>query len=238
MRVIPACGGVVSFVSLIILAVGMATDHWIDFQRATALNPTVTNPATSLASLNPGVSPAVDYNVRNYGLWVGCFLEKSPAQQVSCTYIGSHCFANVCWRRYTTKKPSISKESCLDSRVVPLTNCIAYQFVRAFICLAILIMIIGTSAQLMSLLTSNRTLAAVAGVVVFIAGILTMIGFSIFYGQEFASNGISGIGSMGYSLVLVIVAWPCMLVSGILSCCAASMGIQETEKSNYSASNF
>jgi hypothetical protein len=237
MRVIPIIGGVVSFTALILVAVGMATDHWVNFQRATILNPTIINPGRELAGLTPGKSTAVSYNVRNYGLWVGCYLEKSLSQ-TSCSYIGSKCYTDVCWTRISTASSSVRAQTCLDTRMVPLVNCTAYQFVRAFICMGIIIMIIGTSTQYVSMLTMNRTLAAVAGVVLFVAGIFVMIGFSIFYGQEFAKNGISSISSIGYSLVLVIIAWPIMLLSGIISCCSASMGLQDNEKSNYSTSNF
>jgi uncharacterized membrane protein len=198
MRVVPACGGFLSFVALILLAVGMATDHWVDFElgKSSPLNPTIVNDklVKKMDTRSPfKLSAAVDfttnieYNVRHYGLWIGCYMERSSKVN-SCAYIGSKCYTNVCWVR---KSASSRTETCKDTRMQPLANCGAYQVTRAFICLAILFMVLGTSTQLVSLMTYNRTLAAVAGVVVVIASVLAMMGFSIFYGEEFAKSGVS-----------------------------------------------
>lgn len=197
MRVVPACGGVLSFVALILLAVGMATDHWIDFQlqSSTIMNPTIVNDqlaqgavARSNGELRNSfdVTTNIEYNVKHYGLWIGCFVEKSNSTR-SCTYIGSKCYTDVCWVRKTSNTRA---STCKDTRMAPVKNCTAYQFTRAFICLSIIFMVFGTSLQIVSLLTYNRSLAAVAGVVVVMAGVFAMMGFSIFYGEEYAQDGI------------------------------------------------
>jgi PMP-22/EMP/MP20/Claudin tight junction len=197
MRLIPICGGILSSVALILLAVGMATDHWIDFElhKSSPLNPTILNNDLRTKILARSGAKArktldsttnIEYNVRHYGLWIGCFIERSNST-ASCAYIGSKCFTDVCWIR---KSAESRTETCKDSRMTPLTNCTAYQFTRAFICMAIILMVLGTSTQLVSLMTYNRTLAAVSGVVIVAAGVIAMMGFSIFYGEEFAKNGI------------------------------------------------
>lgn len=245
MRFVPACGGLLSLIALILLAVGMATDHWIDFEvgKSSTLNPTIVNDElvaqiearSGRAARAIDFTTTIEYNVRHYGLWIGCYMERS-AQVNSCSYIGSKCYTDVCWVR---KSANDRTETCKDTRMTPLTNCGAYQFTRAFICIAILLMILGTSTQIVSLMTYNRTLAAVAGVVVVISSVVAMIGFSIFYSEEFAKNGISSAARIGYSLILIAFAWPMMLVSGIMSCCAASMGVRQQYKSDYSSgSNF
>lgn len=209
MRVIPACGGLLSFVALILLAVGMATDHWIDFElgKSSPLNPKIVNDelVQKIEARSGKTARAIDftttieYNVRHYGLWIGCYMERS-AQVNSCSYIGSKCYTDVCWVR---KSSNDRTETCKDTRMKPLTNCGAYQFTRAFICIAILLMILGTSTQMVSLMTYNRTLAAVAGVVVVIASIIAMMGFSIFYSEEFAKNGVSS-GKLSHLPLLFI----------------------------------
>lgn len=203
MRVIPACGGFLSFAALIILAVGMATDHWIDFKfgKSSKLNPTIVNDELKKKVVEEQTrqrqsidfTTTIEYNVRHYGLWIGCYLERN-AQVSSCAYVGSKCYTDVCWVR---KSASSRSETCKDTRMAPLTNCGAYQVTRAFICLAILLMVLGTSTQLVSLMTYNRTLAAVAGVIVVVASILAMMGFSIFYSEEFAKSDISS-GNVSY----------------------------------------
>lgn len=200
MRCIPVCGGILSFVALIILAVGMATDHWVDFtdKKSSSLNTYIVNNNLQQASARSGLSSLnqvandlttnIQYNMKHYGLWIGCYQERFNGT-TSCAYIGSKCYTDVCWIR---KTPGDVKETCKDTKVGPLPNCTAYQFVRAFVVMGIILMVAGTSTQLVSLMTYNRSLAAVAGVVVFAAGILVLLGFSVFYGQEYARKEIEG----------------------------------------------
>jgi hypothetical protein len=236
MRVLAFFGGVTSLVSLLIFAVGIATDHWINFQKTKALNPEIVNDQLQVASGSKFTNDStlmIRYNVRHYGLWIGCYMQR-PNLTISCAYIGSRCYTNVCWVR----RAGIQKqETCKNTRMKPLTNCGGYQFVRVMVCIAILGMIIGTSTQLVSVLISNRSLAAMSGIIVFVSGFLVMIAFSIFYSEEFSKNHANTIGSIGYSLILVAVSWPLMFVAGVLSCCYAGSESKE-EKHGYSSSNF
>lgn len=237
MRLIPLLGGILSCVSLIVLAVGMATDHWLDFYDSTSLNPNILNDALKQRVRSGTISDfttEIVYNVKHYGIWVGCYEERSNATR-SCAFVRFRCQTNVCWIRQSL---GTRQETCKDTRMKPVTNCTAFQFVRAFICVGIFFLVIGAASQLVSLLTNNRTLAAVAGVIIFFSGLVAMAGFAIFYIEEFVKNGVRHIAKIGYSLLLVIIAWPLTLVAGVLSCCAASIGIQKHEKSDYSSSNF
>lgn len=214
MRCIPITGGVLSFLALILLAVGMATDHWVDFLegKSSPMNKFVTNnnlvklnTRSGLSALNQVSSDRttnIEYNLKHYGLWIGCYQERSN-MTTSCAYIGSKCYTDVCWIRQSVDN---RQETCKDSKVGPLPNCTAYQFVRAFIIMGIILMVAGTSTQLVSLMTFNRALAAVAGVVVFAAGILVLLGFSIFYGQEYAKKDIEG-GKKDNCILLRTSCW-------------------------------
>lgn len=122
--------------------------------------------------------------------------------------------------------------------MTPITNCTAYQVVRAFIVMGMLILIVGVSTQVVSLITLNRAMAMLAGVIVFTAGLFVMIAFAIFYSEEMAKNGVNQIAHLGYSFNLIIATWPIALIAGLFSCCAASMGLRHKEVSDYSASNY
>jgi hypothetical protein len=235
MRFLVLCGGVISLASLLILAVGIATNHWINFHKSTNLNPDIVNDQIQVASgskVKSDLTTNITYTVRHYGLWVGCYMERVN-RTMSCAYIGSHCYTNVCWiRRAGLQK----QQTCKDTRMKPLTKCAGFQFVRVLLCLAVLFMLIGTSAQLVCVVTLNRSLAAMSGIIVFVSGFLVMVGFSVFYSEEFSKNHIHTIASIGYSLILVAIAWPLMFLSGIISCCFA--GADNDEKDDYSSSNF
>lgn len=234
MRFIPLCGGILSFVALLLLAVGTATDHWINLTGTKGINGPIVN--TELVDSNAlalDVTTRITYHTKHYGLWIGCYLEQAN-QVKSCAYVNTQCKTYVCWIREEKNRVG----TCMQNRVMPLTNCTAYQFVRAFVVIGVILMVLGTSTQLVSLMTFNRTLAAIAGLVVFLAGFCVMIGFSIFYNEEYATNGAREIGGVGYSLILIAFAWPAMMLSGVLSCCSASIGIRTRMKSDYSASNF
>jgi len=119
-----------------------------------------------------------------------------------------------------------------------IKNCAAYQVVRAFTVLGILVMIFGVAIQLVSLATVNRSLAMLAGLTIFMSGILVMIAFAVFYNEELSKSGLRNIGHIGYSFNLVTASWPITLIAGLISCCAASMGLRHKEVSDYSASNY
>lgn len=104
--------------------------------------------------------------------------------------------------------------------------------------LGVLVMVFGIATQLVSLFTVNRTLAMLGGVVLFGGGVLVMIAFAVFYSELVAKSGVLDYGRVGYSLKLVLAAWPIAMVGALVSCFAASLGIRHKEVSDYSASNY
>lgn len=237
MKLFPIVGAFVSVCALILLAIGAATNRWVVLtQGNNALNPTVVNSKLAVQDKKAGVTYSnaeISYMVFHYGLWVGCHKERKGA--VSCAYIGVRCYSNVCWIRKTAKS---STRTCLERKMAAVRNCIAYQVVRAFVVAGMLAVMIGIATQLVSLVTVNRTLAMLAGVTLFFGGLLVMIGFAVFYVEEVGKSGLLEFGRVGYSLILVIVGWPMVLVAGLISCFAASMGLRHKEISDYSASNY
>ncbi|CDF36209.1 unnamed protein product [Chondrus crispus] len=236
-KLFPVVGTLLSIVSLVLLAVGAATNKWVVMDKTnTELNPTTVNSKLGIQDKQVGVTSStsdITYSVSHYGLWIGCHVEHKGA--VSCSYIGSRCFSNVCWIRKTSRSRT---KTCLDTRVSSVPNCTAYQVIRAFVTLGALAMICGVATQLVSLLTVNRSLAMLAGLIIFLAGLFVMVAFAIFYSEEVAKSGLRGVGHIGYSLKLITAAWPLMLLCGLLSCFAASMGLRHKEISDYSASNY
>lgn len=236
-KIFPIIGAFLSVLALILLSIGVSTNQWVVLQRSNNdLNPQEVNEEIGEAETRNGVVTSAGeilYSVSHFGLWIGCHMEQKGA--VSCSYIGSSCYSDVCWIRQTTLA---STRTCLDRRVRPVTNCTAYQVVRAFVCMGILIMVFGVSTQLVSLVTVNRSLAMLAGLSIFTAGLFIMTAFAVFYSENWVKPGLSGIGHTGYSFTLVVVAWPLSLVSGLISCCAASMGLRHKEVSDYSASSY
>lgn len=236
-KLFPIVGAALSITSLILLAVGSATNKWIVLDKTNSnVNPTVVNSKLGTVEQKIGITSSttdITYSVSHYGLWIGCHKERKGA--VSCAYIGASCYSNVCWIRKTSRS---STKTCLDSRVGVVPNCTAYQVVRAFILLGIMILVFGVSTQLVSLVTVNRSLAMLAGLVIFVSGLFTMSAFAIFYSEEVARSGIRNFGHFGFSLNLVIASWPVTLLAGLISCCAASMGLRHKEVSDYSASNY
>lgn len=237
-KLFPVFGAVLSITALVLLAVGAATNKWVVMDRANKeLNPIVVNSKLGSTEKNRiGVTSStteITYSVSHYGLWIGCHKERKGA--VSCAYIGSSCYSDVCWIRKTDRS---STKTCQDSRVASVPNCTAYQVVRAFVLIGIIIMVFGVSTQLVSLITVNRSLAMLAGLVIFVSGLFVMSAFAIFYSVEVAQSGIKSFGHLGYSLNLVIASWPLILLAGLVSCCAASMGLRHKEVSDYSASNY
>lgn len=236
-KVFPIVGSILSIVSLILLAVGASTSNWISLEQSEPdYNPIVINSKQGTLQKRIGTISSTNdirYSVASIGLWFGCFKEHKAA--VSCSYIGSGCHSDVCWLR---KTPTTTTKTCLDSKVVPLTSCVAYQLVRVFITIGIVLMVIGVVIQLVSIVTVNRSLAMLAGLIVFTVGLFVMSAFAIFYSEEWAKTNLSVIGRLGYSFYLVSVSWPLILIAGLISCCAASMGLRHKETSDYSTSNY
>lgn len=86
-----------------------------------------------------------------------------------------------------------------------------------------------------------------AGIVLFLSAVVLIIAVSVFdihVWQAGIENGLGGyvslksIATRGYSFILVVITIPLCIIGAILSCIAASMGLQHKEVSDYSASNY
>lgn len=236
-KVYPIIGSVLSLTSLLLLAIGATTNKWVILtQTRSDVNPPVVNSKLGSTETRLGVTKStfkISYSVAHFGLWIGCHKEHKSA--VSCAYIGARCYSNVCWIRQTLK---VRTKTCLDHRFVPISSCVAFQFVRAFITVGMILLLVGVCTQCVSLITIKRSLAMLAGLIVFTAGLFVMVGFAIFYSEGWLKSGLTAIGHRGYSFTLVIISWPLALFGGIISCFAASMGLRHKEISDYSASNY
>ncbi|PXF45414.1 hypothetical protein BWQ96_04829 [Gracilariopsis chorda] len=236
-KLYPIVGAFLSLVSLVLLAVGVATNSWIVLDQIDGrLNPRMINTKLSAAELRVGLPndlTKITYSVSTVGLWIGCHKEHKGA--VTCAYVGFRCFSDVCWIRKTTASTS---RTCLEQSIQSIVNCTAYQAVRGLLILALLALVIGLSIQVVSLVSINRSLAMLAGVILFVAGLLTMTAFAVFYSENWAKTSLSSIGHLGYSFKLVIASWPICLFAAVLSCVAASMGLRHKDVSDYSASNY
>lgn len=237
-KVYPVVGAFISLTALIILAVGASTNKWVILQRASpGLNPTVVN--TNLRSSQhsrlgfTSSTTEISYAVSHYGLWFSCHREHRGA--LSCSFVGAKCHSNVCWIRQTTVSRT---PTCLRRRVAPIHNCVAFQFVRLFVVIATVLMLLGVCAQFVSVIAIKRSLAMLAGIIVFASSLFVLIAFGIFYSEEWLKPSLRTIASIGWSFYLIIAAGPIALLGGILSCFAASMGLRHKEVSDYSASNY
>lgn len=237
-KVYPVVGAIISLAALIILAIGASTNKWIILQQTNPkLNPTVVNSnLKSTQQSRLGITSSttdISYMVSHYGLWFSCHREHRGA--LSCAFVGGKCHSNVCWIRQTTitKTPT-----CLKQIVSPIRNCVAYQFVRLFVVVATVLLLLGVCAQLVSVITVKRSLAMLAGIIVFASGLFVLVAFGIFYSEEWLKPALRSVAKIGWSFYLVIAAGPAALIGGVISCFAASMGLRHKEISDYSASNF
>lgn len=233
-KLYPIVGAFLSFLALILLAVGVSTNQWVVLKRVDPnLNPTMTNAHTGSVETRAGKVSGlaeINYAVSHVGLWIACTKEHKGA--VSCSYVGTKCNASICWIRRTTIS---SDKVCQRDDIKPITTCGAYIATRAIVLIGLILLTIGVATQLVSLLTVDRSRAMMAGLLIFIAGLCVMTSFAVFYHHE---RMIGSVGHFGYSFKLVIATWPICLCSGVLSCCAASMGLRHKEVSDYSASNY
>lgn len=237
-KVYPIVGAVISLVALVILAIGASTNKWVILQQTRDdINPILVNSKLgSPQSRNIGITSStsdISYSVSHFGLWFGCHREHRGA--LSCSFIGAKCYSNVCWVRQTTIDRAIT---CLNRRVAPVRNCVAYQFIRLFIVIATVLLLLGVCAQFVSVIAIKRSLAMLAGLVVFVSGLFVLVAFGIFYSEEYLKGSLPTIGHIGWSFILVIVSGPVALIGGIISCVAASMGLRHKDVSDYSASNY
>eukprot|EP00171_Calliarthron_tuberculosum_P011927 IDg11927t1 len=215
---------VVSMVAFLLFVVGTATEHWINFAKSGgSANPVIVN--TQLA-VGAGLVPRseadttrrVEYAASNYGLWTACYREKKGA--LSCAFVGLRCGASVCWTR---RSNLLKARACQRGRVYAIPRCVAFQLARLAFLVAGVFAVFGVAVQLVAAVATSRTLAMLAGIGLFTSGLFMVVGFAVFYAEEFARGGVHAVASMGWSLWLIVFAWPLALLSGVISCCTASL---------------
>lgn len=203
-----------SFLSLTLVAISMATNYWIRFTyprtspEAPLKNPFVTN--TELTNLR------LEYDVDYFGLWVGCHREQS-FNKISCGFIGTSCYSTICWTRNRKEK------TCQDSRIIPLANCSAYRATRALMILGTLFLIIGAAIFLVSTCVTSQNLTSCGTLITALAGLFLLIAFVVFYVVVFTQSGLNEIANIAWSFVLLIVAWPIAILSvliGVIAACS------------------
>lgn len=210
MNLMSLLAALLAFIALLLTAISIATNHWFKFDSPRpeefALNPVRTN------SKLPGLT--VDYDMDHFGLWVGCHRDKAFSKK-TCAYIGNRCYSNVCWLRNKKDK------TCRDDRQVPIQNCAAYQATRVMAVLGTLALIFGASLLVVAACVRSKPLAATGGLLTFLASLALMIAFAVFFANIF-KNGINDIGKIGWSFVLLIVAWPLAFLASLLGCVASA----------------
>ncbi|KAK1859148.1 hypothetical protein I4F81_001745 [Pyropia yezoensis] len=209
---------VLAIIALILSAIGMATNHWVDVTapRSTAASALAANPVITNTAL-PGLTIA--YNVHHYGLWVGCHVERSFGEQRSCAYIGNRCYSEVCWIRNNRDT------TCRDAKVALAdASCGAYQATRVLVCLGMIALVMGTSLLVVaSCVSSGRVGASGAGATL-LASLLLCIAFVVFYVKAYAGvEGAADWAKLGWSFVLLIIAWPVAAVAAVLGALGAVM---------------
>jgi hypothetical protein len=210
MNVVALCSAFLALLALVFTAVAMATNYWFVFNsRAPTSPPAALNPLTYNAQL-PGVT--VVYDLDHFGLWVGCFKERTYGGKSSCAYVGSKCYSNVCWIRNMNK----ADMTCLDSRVTPIRLCGAYQVARAFTVIGVLVLIFGVALLIVSNCLASKPLSATGGLITGIAAFILMIAFAVFLNNVIKGAPIDALGKIGWSFALFIIAWPLCFVSCIM----------------------
>lgn len=219
-------------VSLLCAVVSLATDHWVDYSRShVTLNPKIEN--DEFRNSGEGeIRSSINYQVSNYGMWIACYMEEEGAK--SCAFINGACKTNVCW----TRESETSKATtCKSARIEAVRSCDTLQATRALFCIGTLLLTVASSLAVVSCCTHSRTLAATGGFFSFTSGLVLMSSFGLLFGGELSKHHIVGkIATVGYSLILLCLAWPSALLAGLLSCFSASVAGRPKELSEYSTS--
>jgi peptidoglycan/LPS O-acetylase OafA/YrhL len=210
MNVVAVCSAFLAFLALIFLAIAMATNYWYIFDKRIASNPSAAlNPLRENTKL-PGTT--ITYDVDHFGLWLGCHKERTFGGKLSCAYIGSKCYSNVCWIRNMNKADT----TCLNSRVAPIRLCAAYQVTRAFTIIGALALILGVSMLIVSNCLASKPLSASGGLITGIAALALMVAFAVFFSNVFKSGPLDPLGNIGWSFVLFLIAWPLCFISCVM----------------------
>lgn len=205
---------VVSFVSLALLAIAVATNSWVRFEyprdssgETESINPLVSN--TDLDGLR------LQYDLDYFGLWVGCHREDTY-NAISCGFINFSCNSTICWTR------DRSERTCLANRVDSIVNnCIAYTTTRAFTILGTIFLIFGAALFLVSTCVTSRPLVWWGTVLNGLAAIFTMIAFVVFYVFVFQQGNLNVVANMGWSFIMLIVSWPLAVIATMFGVLAA-----------------
>lgn len=211
---------VLSFASLVLLAIAMATNYWVRFDDTDtdviqALNPITTNSEFDGLILR--------YRLEYFGLWIGCHNEIEK-RKISCGYIGASCYSNVCWIRNGRD----DDRACEDARVKPVTSCASYQATRAMVIIGTLFLIAGSAITVVCVFVGASNLISTGALATFLGGLFVMIGFAVFYDNIF--RPIDDIASIGWSFILLIVSWPLAVLAAILAFLSPMLGSKEEEE--------
>lgn len=207
-------GALIALVSLILVAISLATNHWVDLDdrplnaRASPMNPVRVN------NKLPGLS--VRYDLDHFGLWIGCHKEKTFGGKKSCAYIGNKCYSDVCWIRNKRDK------TCMDNRVKPVSNCAAFQATRVMAILGTLALIFGTALLVVSICVMSTALASTGALLTGIGSFLLMIAFAVFHKEIYKDGSLDDIGKLGWSFVLLIIGWPLAFLASLLGCASSA----------------
>lgn len=157
------------------------------------------------------------------------FVLHQTFDKISCGYIGSSCYSNICWVRNEDDK------KCKDSLVTPISDCAAYQATRAMTIIGTLFLIAGSSILVVSVCIASKALPTSGAICTFLGGLFLMIAFAVFYQEIF--RDLREIAGIGWSYILLIVAWPLAVVAGLIGMTALFGGSKDAEEADYEESD-
>lgn len=200
---------VISFVSLALLAIAMATNSWvkIDYPRSLSPDASTINPPVINSALEGLI---LRYDLDYFGLWVGCHREDS-FNKISCGFIDSSCYSRVCWTR------DRKDETCKRDRVGAISNCAAYRSTRAFTIIGLILLVFGAAILLVTTCITSRRLIWSGSILTGLSAIFTMIAFVIFYTVVFRQGELDEVGTIAWSFIMLIVSWPLATLAMIFS---------------------
>ncbi|CAN8072888.1 unnamed protein product [Agarophyton chilense] len=208
-NLVGAGAALLSFAALVLATIAIASNYWLKLSLGPDAPVDTLNPTT----LDDTFSDlTITYKLQHIGLWVGCHREISFDKR-SCAYIGSSCYTNVCWVRNGVD------DACNNFRLLPVSNCSAYQAARAMTVIGTIFLILGSSILVVSVCVASQTLSTTGAVLTFLSSIFLMIGFAVFYDNTY--KHLNEIASIGWSFVLIIVAWPLAFVASVIGVLAS-----------------
>lgn len=90
-------------------------------------------------------------------------------------------------------------------------------------------LVLGSSILVVSVWVSSNSLSIAGTISTLLASVFLMIAFAVFYDRNF--NYLDDIGSIGWSFILLIVAWPLAFVAFLLGIPAS---LQSEKRDEYS----